>query len=200
MKKFLICLIIFSVSILLYLGFKNYYKSLNKLHFKIYDEKMQNYCKNLLEEDLYILANENYKSKYKGFNFTKPDKNKCIEILDYGNMFDMSWLGSYNNKRSEILLNKFINNTEQQFAYDVKFIEAFKNKVKLLNETSKKIVNNEFPNPEEGRETRLYIYNRFASLNYVQIDILKGFVAEYCLKNFEDGCYKKIYDRFGRIN
>ena len=151
--------------------------------------KTEDYCKKLLEKDLYSNSN---KEDY--------NKNTCIEMFEYGDNFTISWLGSYYDKKSEILLTNFIKRTNHQFRNKPDFLKTFNEKANNLDILSQEIVNKEFPDPFEGSGTRLFRYNRFATLRYVQIDILKGYIAEYCLQDFENSCFYKIYDRLGKID
>ena len=183
--------------------------NINKYNFKKFDSinDVETYCQKLLGHELYVLSKDNNKiqkelKEYENINninnYYELNRDRCIEILEYHNNFTMSWLGSYYYKKSEIILNNFIIKTENQFSDDSNFINLFKEKFEELDKTAQIIVNKEFPNPYEGSGTRLFRYNRFSALNYIQLDILKGFVAKYCLKNFENNCFYKIYDRKGK--
>lgn len=169
---------------------------------------VETYCQKLLGHELYLLSKDNNKiqkelKEYENLNnidnYNELNKDRCIGILEYHNNFTMSWMGSYYYKKSEIILDDFIMKTENQFSNDLNFKKLFKEKVEELKKTAKTIVDKEFPEPYEGSGTRLFRYNRFSTLNYVHLDILKGFVAQYCLNNFENDCFYKIYDREGNM-
>ena len=118
---------------------------------------------------------------------------------DFTNTILISIAGSYWRK-AEIILNSYINLVEKSFNSDKKFISFFKNKIEEIDIQTENIIKQEFPFPNEGRETHIYLYNRQAELRYEKLEILQGLVANYCLENFEkEQCKIFMHERNGEL-
>lgn len=195
MKKFYIYITIIVLTVFVTFIFCKYYFSeknfqYNDKKYKL-NKKLENDCIKLLNNDISTEENRHESDKI------TPQKDMCIEIFNYGNTFTISFISSYYSKKSENLLNTYINKIEQNFIDDKIFVNKIKEKNKELNKVAKDIIKKEFPDYfEKDIGSNIYIYNRQAALNYAKIDVLKGMVANYCLSNnFEEKCYIKIFDR-----
>lgn len=201
---------------LLYLGYSFIYPNLKSYKDKIinaekiplflYDfrrnrpiEPYLNYCYSLFEKDI----NATEEQKNLEYNL-QNDLNLCLRILNrtdiYGftNMTMISTAGYYDRK-SEIYLKDYIKKVEINLSNDKNFIIKFKKRVNQLDKWSDKTIKEEFPFPDEGRETHIYLYSRQAELNYDKLSILRGFVVDYCINRNNKQCKIFLHDRSGNI-
>ena len=200
-KIVLTSLLIFVVLIaVIIFYYKNYSKSIiwlpNNKIFK-YDTKLNrpveafdNYCFNLMGDELKSLEDKNYKYVAENINNQRPELKECLVILNdtehsFTNTTLISFAG-YHWHKAEILLNSYINYVEDNFSSDKKFISIFRNKIKEIDKKTEKIINIEVPYPNEGRQTHIFLYDRQAELTSIKLNILQGFVLDYCIENFEN--------------
>lgn len=194
--------------------YKNYSKSIiwlpNNKIFK-YDKKLHrpeeafdNYCFSLMGDELKSLEDKNYKYVAENINNQRPELKKCLVILNnknyrFTNMTLISFAG-YHWDKADILLNSYINYVEDNFKSDKKFISVFKNKIAELDKKTKKIIEIEVPYPNEGRQTHIFLYDRQAELTYIRLNILQGFVLDYCINNIENNsCQNFTFNREGKL-
>lgn len=194
--------------------YKNYNKNVIRLSnnkvFKykvrhIPEQAFDDYCFNLIEENIKSIEDKSYKYITENINNLKPELKECLNILndtthfDFTNTTMISFAGSYWRK-AEILLNSYINLVEKNFNSDKKFISIFKNKIEEIDKQTENIIKQEFPFPDEGRETHIFLYSRQAELKYEKLAILQGLVANYCLENFEkEQCKIFMHERNGEL-
>ena len=161
-------------------------------------EPYLNYCYFLFEKDI----NSTEEQKNLEYNL-QNDLNLCLRILNrtdiysFTNMTMISTAGYYDRK-SGIYLDDYINQVETTFSNNKLFITKFRNKVKQLEELSNKIIKEEFPYPDEGRETHIFLYSRIAELNNDKLSILQGFVIDYCISKKDKQCQIFLYERDGK--
>ena len=160
-------------------------------------EPFEEYCSFLMEIDIDSAKKDDNLSEK-----MQKDLDLCLNILNQTDRYNytnttMISLAGYYARKSEIIYNKYVNDVVKTFASDKDFILKFKEKLKNLNAQNDKILDKEFPYPDEGRETHIYLYSRVAELKYNQLEILKGFVTEYCIEKNNENCKKFLYERNG---
>ena len=155
-------------------------------------KKINEYCVSLVSNETEKINENSAKNVY--HENKKPlGLNICVNVIN-SSVKTQSLISAayYNKEQADYELKKQIHYTKEKFANNKNFLNFYMNKLKSLESKSKNIVNEEYPNPFDGRETQIYI--TFLETNFLKIQsiILQGLVYEYCINNIKDKSCNEI--------
>ena len=152
--------------------------------------KISDICVNKISKENLLMREDIYR------NNNNPSIRFCIEILESSPYTQSLITSSYYEETKAINeLEKHVKITKKDFANNKEFLKSYMEKNENLKIKSQKLINKEFPDPFDGRETPIYI--RLYNVDFLnkQKIILEGFVYEYCI-NYPNDKSCKSYNGF----
>ena len=141
-------------------------------------KKINDICVNKLSEEIFLIENKSYN------NFNKPSLVFCKNVLSTSTRTQSLITASYFYKaKANSELKEQIKRTKENFSDNKDFLDFYMQKNKSIETNSENIINKEFPNPLEGRETHIYITFYQTALIEKQKVILQGLIYDYCFNN-----------------